>query len=75
MPDSVVFGERCDIIDCALRLLPLSQLIGVVVYPLPHSCSPPQVGYLAFFAAMHAVALVGGPLTFSWDCLQLCLAG
>ncbi|KAG2433974.1 hypothetical protein HYH02_012436 [Chlamydomonas schloesseri] len=34
-----------------------------------------DVGYLAFFAAMHAVALVGGPLTYSPECLQLCLAG
>lgn len=29
-----------------------------------------DVGYLAFFVAMHAIALVGGPLTFSWDALQ-----
>ena len=34
-----------------------------------------DVGYLAFFAAMHAAALIGGPLTFSWDALQVCLAG
>ncbi|KAF6257723.1 delta-9 desaturase-like protein [Scenedesmus sp. NREL 46B-D3] len=34
-----------------------------------------DVGYLSFFAAMHAVALLGGPLTFSWDALQVMLAG
>eukprot|EP00198_Chlamydomonas_reinhardtii_P011935 XP_001701272.1 fatty acid desaturase [Chlamydomonas reinhardtii] len=34
-----------------------------------------SVGYLAFFSAMHLVALVGGPLTYSPECLQLCLAG
>ncbi|GIL74570.1 hypothetical protein Vretimale_2252 [Volvox reticuliferus] len=34
-----------------------------------------DVGYLAFFASMHLVALIGGPLTFSWDALEVCLAG
>lgn len=29
-----------------------------------------DVGYLSFFAAMHAAALVLGPLTFSWDALK-----
>lgn len=29
-----------------------------------------DVGYLAFFAGMHAIALIGGPLTFSWDALK-----
>lgn len=34
-----------------------------------------DVGYLSFFAAMHVIALVGAPLTFSWDALQVMLAG
>jgi hypothetical protein len=34
-----------------------------------------DVGYLSFFAAMHAVALLGGPLTFSWDALHVMLGG
>jgi stearoyl-CoA desaturase (delta-9 desaturase) len=29
----------------------------------------------AFFIAMHAVALVGGPLTFSWDALGVAAGG
>lgn len=36
---------------------------------------PSDVGYLSFFAAMHAAALVGGPLTFSWDALHVMLGG
>jgi stearoyl-CoA desaturase (delta-9 desaturase) len=34
-----------------------------------------DVGYLSFFVAMHAVALLGAPLTFSWDALQVMLGG
>jgi hypothetical protein len=34
-----------------------------------------DVGYLSFFAAMHAVALLGAPLTFSWDALHVMLGG
>lgn len=34
-----------------------------------------DVGYLSFFAAMHVIALVGAPVTFSWDALQVMLAG
>lgn len=33
-----------------------------------------DVGYLAFFGAMHAVAFVGGPLTFTWEALQTAAA-
>ena len=29
-----------------------------------------DVGYLAFFGAMHAIALVGGPLTYTPEALQ-----
>lgn len=34
-----------------------------------------DIGYLSFFVAMHATALVAGPLTFSWDALQMAVAG
>eukprot|EP00878_Enallax_costatus_P037482 GHUV01042342.1.p1 GENE.GHUV01042342.1~~GHUV01042342.1.p1 ORF type:complete len:379 (+),score=81.54 GHUV01042342.1:277-1413(+) len=34
-----------------------------------------DVGYLSFFAVMHLVALVGAPLTFSWDAFQVMLGG
>lgn len=34
-----------------------------------------DIGYLSFFAAMHATALIGGPLTFSWDAFHVMLAG
>lgn len=60
------------------RYTPLGSTLSVQQlrpYFLNRTYTDTDVGYLAFFAAMHAVALVGGPLTFSWDCLQLCLAG
>ncbi|PNW83842.1 hypothetical protein CHLRE_04g217945v5 [Chlamydomonas reinhardtii] len=44
-------------------------------YFLNRTYTDTDVGYLAFFSAMHLVALVGGPLTYSPECLQLCLAG
>ena len=44
-------------------------------YLLRRTFTDTDVGYLAFFAAMHAAALVGGPLTFSWDALEVMLAG
>ncbi|GLC45607.1 hypothetical protein PLESTB_001785000 [Pleodorina starrii] len=44
-------------------------------YFLNRTFTDTDVGYLAFFAAMHLVALIGGPLTFSWDALEVCLAG
>jgi hypothetical protein len=34
-----------------------------------------DVGYLSFFVAMHVIALVGAPLTFSWDALEVMLGG
>lgn len=35
-------------------------------YFLGRDWTETDVGYLAFFGAMHAVAFIGGPLTFSW---------
>ena len=34
-----------------------------------------DVGYLAFFLGMHAVALVGGAATCSWEAAEVCLVG
>jgi stearoyl-CoA desaturase (delta-9 desaturase) len=57
---------------------PLSQ--GVVVqqkrpYWQDRTWTDADVGYLSFFAAMHVIALVGAPLTFSWDALEVMLGG
>jgi len=43
-------------------------------YFLGREFTETDVGYLAFFAGMHAVAFVGGPLTFSWDAVQVAAA-
>jgi hypothetical protein len=44
-------------------------------YFLDRQWTDTDVGYLSFFAAMHAVALIAGPLTFSWDALSVAAAG
>jgi stearoyl-CoA desaturase (delta-9 desaturase) len=44
-------------------------------YFLGRQWTDTDVGYLSFFAAMHAIALVAGPLTFSWDALNVAAAG
>ncbi|KAL6753035.1 delta-9 desaturase-like protein [Haematococcus lacustris] len=44
-------------------------------YLLNRTFTDTDAGYGAFFIAMHAAALVGGPLTFSGDALQVALVG
>lgn len=53
--------------------VPLSALIVQKKRPyfFGRDYTETDVGYLAFFGAMHAIALVGGPLTFSWEALQV----
>ncbi|KAG2502171.1 hypothetical protein HYH03_000658 [Edaphochlamys debaryana] len=56
---------------------PLSDLSVQKLRPyfLGRTYTDTDVGYLAFFVAMHVAALIGGPLTFSWDALTVCMAG
>ncbi len=39
------------------------------------ACHAPDIGYLSFFAGMHALALLAGPFTYSWDVLKVALGG
>lgn len=55
--------------------MPMYQVHQKRNYWQSRSWTDTDVGYLSFFAAMHLVALVGAPLTFSWDAFQVMLGG
>ncbi len=64
------------LVRCSLSCVqPVRACVCACVCVCAHVCEcvcvPPQ----AFFVAMHAAALIGGPLTFSWDALYVALGG
>ncbi|GMH35688.1 hypothetical protein BSKO_03556 [Bryopsis sp. KO-2023] len=56
---------------------PFSELIVQKKRPyfIDRDWTDSDIGYLAFFLGMHAIAFIGGPLTFTWDAFLVAFGG